>query len=113
MVAEQAGTELSSRSHGRRQLGNNSGSVKSTGQVLVNAHTVNVDSDAKAGQMDGFAATYRYLGASCYKLSAPKTEDKRELLDLGKHFKNEGQAMAETNEKLGGFPFVIGGLSFI
>jgi hypothetical protein len=35
------------------------------------------------------------------------------LLDLGKHFKNGGQAMAEPNEKLGGFPFVIGGLSFI
>jgi len=35
------------------------------------------------------------------------------LLDLGKYFKNGGQAMAETNEKLGGFPYVIGGLSFI
>jgi hypothetical protein len=35
------------------------------------------------------------------------------LLDFEKSFKNGGQSMAGTNEKLGAFPYVISGLSFI
>jgi hypothetical protein len=51
---------------------------------------------------------------SCYKSNRSQSRKlTRYLVDLGKHFTNGGQGMAETNEKLGGSAFVIGGLSFI